>query len=277
VVDYDFTVSPGSFDCGITGVGYKDQSARIIKITNNSYGDNVLTGLSANIMGKDAGSFAVYSGLGETSLEKGKTTEFSVRPKTGLPIGTYEAEVAVTAQGVAEPVTCKLTFTVMAAPNIVSGADQSYQKGGAGASFITDAPFSLYTMTFLDGKLVPEDAVTAEPVPDGGTKVTVHEDFLAALQNGVHRLEIDSKNGAVKTTFTLKAAGSATASTGSSTGTDTGSNTGTGSVSAAAKAAAAPKTGDSTNLALWFALLALGASGALGTAVSLRRKKNGGQ
>ena len=260
---HGFTVSPGSFDFGITGVGYKDQSARIIKITNNSYGDNVLTGLSANIMGKDAGSFAVYSGLGETSLEKGKTTEFAVHPKTGLPIGTYEAEVVVTAQDVAEPVTCKLTFTVMATPNIVSGADQSYQKGGAGASFITDAPFSLYTMTFLDGKLVPEDAVTAEPVPDGGTKVTVHDDFLAALQNGVHRLEIDSKNGAVKTTIALKTA-SGTAAADAET------------VSAVtATKAAVLKTGDSANLALWAALLALGAAGTFGTAVYTRKKKAG--
>lgn len=59
---YDFTVSPGSFDWGSAGVGYGDQSVEVIKITNHSYGDNVLNGLSATITGKDADSFAFHYG-----------------------------------------------------------------------------------------------------------------------------------------------------------------------------------------------------------------------
>lgn len=154
-----------------------------------------------------------------------------------------------------------------AAPKIISGADQSYQKGGAGASFISDAPFSLYLATYIDGEKAPADAITVEPGPDGSTKVTIHDDVLAKLQNSVHKLEIDSKNGAAQTTFTL------TAASGSTDGGDTAADAAS---TASAAATASPKTGTVGSPALWLALMLVSAAGALGTAIYIVRLRHMG-
>lgn len=69
-------------------------------------------------------------------------------------------------------------------------------------TFISNAAFADFESVSIDGNtLVPTTDYT---VKEGSTSVTIHAQYLATLQIGIHTVEIHSTNGVASTTFEIK-------------------------------------------------------------------------
>ena len=143
------------------------------------------------------------------------------------------------------------------APKIIAGDGATVTQGEKKAlSFTSDAAFDDFLRVEVDGKTVNESSYT---VKSGSTVVTLNADYVATLSVGEHTLGIVSESGTATAKFTVnKKAAETTGKTDKPTTDDNKKS---------------PQTGDSSNLALWIALLFISGGAVIGTTVVGRKKK----
>lgn len=150
------------------------------------------------------------------------------------------------------------------APVIIKGANGTWQKGGKdGLSFTSNAAFADFIKVQVDGNDLDASNYT---VKEGSTIVTLNAAYLNTLSVGKHTLSIVSANGTATTEFTITAVqgGNDSQTGGDTTPQEPGKNEG---------AVTSPQTGDSSNMALWIALLFVSGVGLFGAAVYSRKRK----
>ena len=90
-------------------------------------------------------------------------------------------------------------------PLIIKGEGQTAAVGGENAlKFTTDAKNDEFSHVLLDGKELDPKDYTVEATEDLATVVTLNSAYVAALSEGVHTLDIVSKNGTAETNFTVE-------------------------------------------------------------------------
>ncbi len=132
-------------------------------------------------------------------------------------------------------------------PVIMAGANSIWQKGEKeGLAFVSSAAFRDFLKVQVDGNDV---AMENYDVKEGSTAVTLKASYLETLSVGSHSIAVVSQTGTAETKFTVKA------------------------TEHAAKDEENPKTGESSDITLWAALMLAAALGFGRTAVWSRRKK----
>lgn len=159
------------------------------------------------------------------------------------------------------------TVTAKLPPKITAGDGATVTQGEKKElSFTSDASFADFLRVELDGTTLDEKNYTKK---EGSTIITLNRDFVATLSVGEHTLSIVSKSGTATAKFTVKA---------KPTETTTPQPTVTPQPTAQPQptvqpVSPIPRTGDTANSALWFALLIVSGS-ALAAIFVLRRKDN---
>ena len=159
------------------------------------------------------------------------------------------------------------TVTAKLPPKITAGDGAVVTQGEKKElSFTSDASFADFLRVELDGNTLEEKNYTKK---EGSTIITLNRDFVATLSVGEHTLSIVSKSGTATAKFTVKA---------KPTETTTPQPTVTPQPTAQPQptvqpVSPIPRTGDTANPALWFALLIVSGS-ALAAIFVLRRKDN---
>ena len=166
-----------------------------------------------------------------------------------------------------QEITKAQTVTAKLPPKITAGDGAAVTQGEKKElSFTSDASFADFLRVELDGTALDEKNYTKK---EGSTIITLNRDFVATLSVGEHTLSIVSKSGTATAKFTVKA---------KPTETTTPQPTVTPQPTAQPQptvqpVSPIPRTGDTANPALWFALLIVSGS-ALAAIFVLRRKDN---
>ena len=166
-----------------------------------------------------------------------------------------------------QEITKAQTVTAKLPPKITAGDGATVTQGEKKElSFTSDASFADFLRVELDGTTLDEKNYTKK---EGSTIITLNRDFVATLSVGEHTLSIVSKSGTATAKFTVKA---------KPTETTTPQPTVTPQPTAQPQptvqpVSPIPRTGDTANPALWFALLIVSGS-ALAAIFVLRRKDN---
>ena len=164
-----------------------------------------------------------------------------------------------------QEITKAQTVTAKLPPKITAGDGATVTQGEKKElSFTSDASFADFLRVELDGSTLDEKNYTKK---EGSTIITLNRDFVATLSVGEHTLAIVSKSGTATAKFTVKA---------KPTETTTPQPTVTPQPTAQPQptvqpVSPIPRTGDTANPALWFALLIVSGS-ALAAIFVLRRK-----
>ena len=119
----------------------------------------------------------------------------------------------------------------------------------------------------VDGNSISSDKYNAA---SGSTVITLKKDYLDTLSVGNHTLTVVYNDGECNTEFEIKAANTTPCTN------DPGSNQGgttPGKNKPNTGATANLKTGDTSNIFLWFALLFVSGGATIGTTVIKRKKK----
>ena len=171
------------------------------------------------------------------------------------------------------------TVTPKLPPKITAGDGAAVTQGEKNElAFTSDASFADFLRVELDGTVLEEKNYTKR---EGSTIITLNRDFAAALSVGEHTLAIVSQHGTATAKFTVKAKPAETA-TPQPTETTTPQPTAQPQQTAQPQptvqptvqpVSPIPRTGDTANPALWFALLIVSGS-ALAAIFVLRRKAN---
>lgn len=160
------------------------------------------------------------------------------------------------------------TVTAKRSPQITAGDGAAVTQGEKKElTFTSDASFADFLRVELDGTALDEKNYTKR---EGSTIITLNRDFVATLSVGEHTLAIVSQHGTATTKFTVKAKPAETAPP---------QPTVTPQPTAQPTQTAQPvspilRTGDTANLALWFALLIVSGGAAIGITVASRKKKH---
>ena len=160
------------------------------------------------------------------------------------------------------------TVTPKLPPQITAGDGAAVTQGEKNElTFTSDASFADFLRVELDGTALDEKNYTKR---EGSTIITLNRDFVATLSVGEHTLAIVSQHGTATTKFTVKAKPAETAPP---------QPTVTPQPTAQPTQTAQPvspilRTGDTANLALWFALLIVSGGAAIGITVASRKKKH---
>ena len=158
------------------------------------------------------------------------------------------------------------TVTAKLPPKITAGDGAAFTQGEKKElSFTSDASFADFLRVELDGTTLDERNYTKK---EGSTIITLNRDFVATLSVGEHTLAIVSQHGTATAKFTVKAKPAQTA---------TPQPTVTPQPTAQPQPTVqpvSPRTGDTANLALWFALLIVSGGAAIGITVASRKKKH---
>ena len=159
------------------------------------------------------------------------------------------------------------TVTAKRSPQITAGDGAAVTQGEKKElSFTSDASFADFLRVELDGTTLDEKNYTKR---EGSTIITLNRDFVATLSVGEHTLAIVSQSGTATAKFTVKAKPAETA-TPQPTVTPQPTAQPQPTVQPVSPL---PRTGDTANPALWFALLIVSGS-ALAAIFVLRRKDN---
>ena len=159
------------------------------------------------------------------------------------------------------------TVTAKLPPKITAGDGAAVTQGEKKElTFTSDASFADFLRVELDGTTLDEKNYTKK---EGSTIITLNRDFVATLSVGEHTLAIVSKSGTATAKFTVKAKPAETA-TPQPTVTPQPTAQPQPTVQPVSPI---PRTGDTANPALWFALLIVSGS-ALAVIFVLRRKGN---
>ena len=160
------------------------------------------------------------------------------------------------------------TVTAKRSPQITAGDGAAVTQGEKKElTFTSDASFADFLRVELDGTALDEKNYTKR---EGSTIITLNRDFVATLSVGEHTLAIVSQHGTATAKFTVKAKPAETAPP---------QPTVTPQPTAQPTQTAQPvspilRTGDTANLALWFALLIVSGGAAIGITVASRKKKH---
>ena len=166
-----------------------------------------------------------------------------------------------------QEITKAQTVTAKLPPKITAGDGATVTQGEKKElSFTSDASFAGFVRVELDGTALEEKNYTKR---EGSTTITLNRDFVATLSVGEHTLSIVSKSGTATAKFTVKAKPTETA-TPQPTVTPQPTAQPQPTVQPVSPI---PRTGDTANPALWFALLIVSGS-ALAAIFVLRRKDN---
>ena len=159
------------------------------------------------------------------------------------------------------------TVTAKLPPRITAGDGATVTQGEKNElTFTSDASFADFLRVELDGTTLDEKNYTKK---EGSTIITLNRDFVATLSVGEHTLAIISQHGTATAKFTVKAKPTETA-TPQPTVTPQPTAQPQPTVQPVSPL---PRTGDTANPALWFALLIVSGS-ALAAIFVLRRKDN---
>ena len=166
-----------------------------------------------------------------------------------------------------QEITKAQTVTAKLPPKITAGDGATVTQGEKKElSFTSDASFADFLRVELDGTTLDEKNYTKK---EGSTIITLNRDFVATLSVGEHTLSIVSKSGTATAKFTVKAKPTETA-----TPQPTAQPTQTAQPQPTVQPVSPiPRTGDTANPALWFALLIVSGF-ALAAIFVLRRKAN---
>ena len=166
-----------------------------------------------------------------------------------------------------QEITKAQTVTAKLPPKITAGDGATVTQGEKKElSFTSDASFADFLRVELDGTTLDEKNYTKK---EGSTIITLNRDFVATLSVGEHTLAIVSQSGTATAKFTVKAKPAETA-TPQPTVTPQPTAQPQPTVQPVSPI---PRTGDTANPALWFALLIVSGS-ALAAIFVLRRKDN---
>ncbi|WP_370787795.1 InlB B-repeat-containing protein [Gemmiger formicilis] len=166
-----------------------------------------------------------------------------------------------------QEITKAQTVTAKLPPKITAGDGATVTQGEKKElSFTSDASFADFLRVELDGTTLDEKNYTKK---EGSTIITLNRDFVATLSVGEHTLAIVSQSGTATAKFTVKAKPAETA-TPQPTVTPQPTAQPQPTVQPVSPL---PRTGDTANPALWFALLIVSGS-ALAAIFVLRRKDN---
>ena len=159
------------------------------------------------------------------------------------------------------------TVTAKRSPQITAGDGAAVTQGEKKElTFTSDASFADFLRVELDGTTLDERNYTKK---EGSTIITLNRDFVATLSVGEHTLAIVSQHGTATAKFTVKAKPAETAPPQPTvTPQPTAQPTPT-----VQPVSPIPQTGDTSNLALWIALLFVSGGAAIGTTVVSRKKK----
>ena len=164
-------------------------------------------------------------------------------------------------------ITKAATVTAKLPPKITAGDGAAVTQGEKKElSFTSDASFADFLRVELDGTTLDEKNYTKR---EGSTIITLNRDFVAALSVGEHTLAIVSQHGTATAKFTVNAK-PVEAATPQPTVTPQPTAQPQPTVQPVSPI---PRTGDTANPALWFALLIVSGS-ALAAIFVLRRKAN---
>ncbi|GAB6160542.1 hypothetical protein [Howardella ureilytica] len=152
-------------------------------------------------------------------------------------------------------ITKAATVTAKLPPKITAGDGAAVTQGEEKElTFNSDASFADFLRVELDGTTLEEKNYTKR---EGSTIITLNRDFVATLSVGEHTLAIVSQHGTATAKFTIKAKPTETAIPQPT----------------AQPVSSIPRTGDTANPALWFALLIVSGGAAIGITVAGRKKK----
>ena len=165
------------------------------------------------------------------------------------------------------------TVTAKLPPKITAGDGAVVTQGEKNElTFTSDASFADFLRVELDGTALEEKNYTKR---EGSTIITLNRDFVATLSVGEHTLAIVSQHGTATAKFTVKAKPAETATPQPTvTPQPTAQPTQTAQPQPTVQPVSPiPRTGDTANPALWFALLIVSGF-ALAAIFVLRRKAN---
>lgn len=170
-------------------------------------------------------------------------------------------------------ITKAATVTAKLPPKITAGGGAAVTQGEKNElTFTSDASFADFLRVELDGTTLDEKNYTKR---EGSTIITLNRDFVATLSVGDHTLAIVSQHGTATAKFTVKAKPAETTTTQPTvTPQPTAQPTQTAQPQPTVQPVSPiPRTGDTANPALWFALLIVSGF-ALAAIFVLRRKAN---
>lgn len=84
---------------------------------------------------------------------------------------------------------------------MIEGSGSSWKEGEDGLVFRSNAEYEDFIKVLVDGKEISKENYT---VRKGSTIVELHRDYLRTLSKGKHTIEIVSKTGTAKATFTVE-------------------------------------------------------------------------
>ena len=158
---YDISADTESLNFGTVTEGYEAPAEQTVTITNDGNQPQTLTQPAST------SSFAVGT-LSKTELPVGETVTFTVRPKVGLPVGSYSEDIVVsslenTTVSVTANFTVKqfssgggtTTYPVQVEENSQNGGVQVSPKNAVPGTLVTVTPqpapgYELATLTVLD-------------------------------------------------------------------------------------------------------------------------------
>ncbi|MBE6012558.1 MAG: hypothetical protein E7234_08395, partial [Lachnospiraceae bacterium] len=158
--------------------GYGPQQAQEFIITNN--GTGTITNLSAFL--NNGEDFIISMPLSETQLEPNATAAVSIRPNSGLSVGTYTDTLSITGDnGIA--LTIPLTFTVNPMPvvNTAGNTNTKYSASGINLSAVTN----LFTLDPNGGT----PTYTIDPIGTTG-EGTILGNMLTVASLGTFRIQL---------------------------------------------------------------------------------------
>lgn len=151
---------------------------------------------------------------------------------------------------------------------ITEGANSSWKQNSDGTlKFVANGDFSKFTGVKVDGTLVAADKYTAV---SGSTVITLKKDYLSTLSVGKHTLTIVYNDGECSTEFEIKA--TSTPSIITNAGNNSG-NTSSKVNKPDTSETTSPKTGDTSNMLLWFIVLLVSGSVTISTMMVHRKKQ----
>ena len=173
-----------------------------------------------------------------------------------------------------------VTLTVTVQYDILDGADSSWTENTDGSLAIRGSGnIGKFLRVLVDGKVVdPNNYIVTE----GSTIITFKPEFLKTLSEGIHSFEIVWTDGTASTSFTVAKntsgnnGGNNNNNNNNNNSNNDGSNNAGSSANTTDTTIKAPKTGDTSNDALWVVLLAVASvAGLFGFAeIFVRRKKS---
>ena len=224
-----------------------------------------------------------------TAFEAGKTYTYSlvVKAEKGYVFGD-RATLKINDNVVSDPITMnpplfpaarivgeQIKTVALPYYQVIEGANSAWtQNSDKTLVFRANGDFSKFTGVKVDDTLIDAKNYTAV---SGSTVITLKADYLNTLSVGTHKLTVVYTDGECSTNFEVKQAASeqTTPTEGDKTETTTPTQGDKSDITAPtdSKDTTNPKTGDNSNMLLWFAILFVCGAGVFGTAALVRKKR----